>query len=134
MMSERISEVAAKIEAAIFNPGALQATVALHRVLQSLPEFQEPKSPWVDGAPIGGAERLILQQTNGEVILCYRFHESNYGEGTIVAHMLIPPYVPPESELVRRVKALKSTNTSHVAVELVVALVQAYEKEKADGK
>lgn len=106
MSKERIEEVADEIAGDWYCKDGMRDALklAIVGVLEKRPEFQEPRSPWVQCS-----ERMPSH--HHEVLWHWKNGFLQYGTITGVtddcvskpiAWMEIPPYVAPESELVRR--------------------------------
>ena len=132
MTKERIDEIARKIDGCFQRPDITFVWQAAAEVLGMLPEFQAaPKSAWVQcsermppNEQIEFLAKPSRDQASAPVVAC-----GNYicrSRSDFIAWTEIPPYVPPESELVRRL-------TPKLTPE-ALAWVKLYEKEIADGK
>ncbi len=118
MSKERIEEVSEMIRVEIFK--CIKVTTAVENILSSLPEFQDAKSEWIEGVPNEG-QCVLLKYSNGAVFVTERFCSVNYTNGIVVAHIIIPPYVPEESELVKRLRPKLTADA--------LEWVKLYEKE-----
>jgi hypothetical protein len=141
MSKERIDEVARILDGNCFaGPNSVLRPTgfifAASKILEQLPEFQEPKSPWVqcsERMPTEGQHDILLRYLNGGFCSVEKFYRANYGcQGC--SWMEIPPYTAPESELVRRYRLKYASASNSCVMDEVCRRIKEVEKEIKDGK
>lgn len=136
-IQERIEEVAEKI-VALWQRGGIRSRAAIHEVLSECVEFQEPKSPWVLCSERMPPEKafVVMKPIGGAPLFASTFDSTRYFDKAMIqAWMEIPPFTPPESELVRRFEKSLETRISdpHLREQAKIVLKEV-QQEMANGK
>lgn len=134
---ERIKEVALDLRQHLFCHGKCNWTDSVAWVpviaqfLSQLPEYQEPKSPWVQCSErMPPLHEFVVVETDGLELLLTSF--KGIANPRWVAWLPLPPYVAPESELVRRfIEKLKAAHYTTAGTPCVQWLREVEKEMKA---
>ena len=133
-MNKRVEEVANSLREIVTGRGNMK----FDEYLSNLPEFQEQKSPWVQCSErMPPLHEFVVVETDGRALVLASFNGTPNPRW--IAWCPIPPYVRPESELVRRWKEEFSNHDFRGGFPLLsrdecLAMIRKVEEEMGTSK